>query len=526
MSPRNARRTLTHLSQGLVAASLTLSLIACDPAGTGASATKGNPLGSAASNSPASTVASTPAPTAAGSETGIQAGTSATPSFHLAPVTLDEPDNTDTDGNGLSAWATPRSQRLRAGLERLPSAGLTPERIAAAEQASADTPDTSSSIVTVTYTPAQIRAAYGLPTLPAKWTGLSASAEAEYGAGQTIYIVDAYNRPTVTTDLAAFDTKFGLPTCATENVTTATRLPLAAATKLCTLEHAYTLDTGARHNTAPAYNSGWATEINLDVEWAHATAPLARLILIEAEDNSSNGLDGAIALANSMGPGIVSMSWGSSEGSWVTSLDSLFQTTGMSYFAATGDAGRAVNWPSVSQYVVAVGGTSLNSYSGSTRDESVWSGTGGGLSAFVAEPGYQASVTIPGQTSTKMRGVADVAFNADPYTGQFLAITPQGAKTPSWYSAGGTSLATPQWAALAAIANAARSNLKYPLLGSSVHSLLYALPGTSTYGLAFKDITVGNDGTCTTCTAGVGYDLPSGLGTPNGNTLLAVLESN
>ena len=111
---------------------------------------------------------------------------------------------------------------------------------------------------------------------------------------------------------------------------------------------------------APAYESGWATEIALDVQWAHATAPLARIVLIEAADASLNSLLGGVKLANAMGAGAVSMSFGANEGNYTASVDAAFTGAGMTYLAATGDWGAAVSWPSVSPKVLAVGGTSLS----------------------------------------------------------------------------------------------------------------------------------------------------------------------
>jgi subtilase family serine protease len=282
---------------------------------------------------------------------------------------------------------------------------------------------------------------------------------------------------------------------------------------------------------AAAYNSGWAMEIALDVQWVHAIAPLARIVLIESADSMILSLNGGVKLANAMGAGVVSMSFGTGEGTWGTSYDSLFSAAGMSYFAATGDSGAQVIWPAVSANVTAVSGTSLT-YSGSgARSETVWAGTGGGLSLYTALPSYQASVTVPGEptakTAVKRRGVADVAFNANPYTGQFIAFTAPGAKTPSWYSAGGTSLATPQWAAITAVGNALRAVAGKSAV-AAINPLLYtkiaAVSGN--YASVFADIRSGADGICATCSAGTGYDLPTGLGTPNVAKLLPYLTAN
>ena len=439
----------------------------------------------------------------------------AQPSFHTAAVDLDEPDN----------GAEPHRAQALAGV---PTQGLTRERLDASVRmralaaGSGEAAPMATSTAVTTYTPAQIRAAYGLPALPASTSGLTAAQAAQFGAGQTIYIVNAKHNPNVVAELTAFNTKFALPGCTTRTLASSATLPLAAASKTaCELVVAYSTSAGALTATAPAYDSGWATEIALDVQWAHAIAPLARLVLIEAPDAGVTSLSRAVALANKMGSGVVSMSFGATEGSWTSSYDSVFSGTGMSYLAATGDNGAAVSWPSVSSKVVAVGGTTLN-YSGSgSRSETTWTGTGGGTSAYVALPSYQ-SGTLGGYAR---RAVADVAFNADPNSGQYVATIAQGSTTVRWVSAGGTSLSTPQWAGLLAVANAMRVAAGKTVLGQP-HAVLYQQIGAvpTQYASVFKDVATGNNGSCTTCTATTGYDTPTGWGTPNASALLTSLS--
>ena len=475
----------------------------------------------------------------------------AQPSFHLAPALLDTPGNDDAANNTYSAHLKPHQQPIVTELRRLPSRHLTVQdmediqrdngrrpsyRPRSAAQQPPQAPQTQDTGITplagsgvvATYTPAQIRSAYGMAALPASFTGLSAAQAALLGAGQTIYIVDAMDDPNLQSELTAFNQKFGLPVCTLKPVATNAALPLAAASATsCELSVVYTTASGAMTTTAPAYDAGWATEITLDVQWAHATAPLARIILIEAPDASLNSLLAAIQLANKMGPGIVSMSFGANEGNWTASVDNAFTGTGMSYLAATGDNGAAVSWPSVSSKVLAVGGTTLT-YSGSgSRSEVSWSGTGGGTSAYTSLPSYQNN-TVPGFSSTfgstTRRIVADVAFNADPSTGQYVAVIAAGSSSVSWVSAGGTSLSTPQWAGILAVANATRKLNSKTALGAP-HSNLYgaiaSVPGT--YASAFNDIAKGSNGSCAACTAKSGYDLLSGLGTPNISSLLTSL---
>lgn len=451
-----------------------------------------------------------------------------TPSFHAAPVLLAPPDDTDVVDSSASARRTIRKQSIPAELADVDSREMTVEKI---QQVTRERPQGTSGTVSplatttavVTYTPAQIRAAYGLPALPAAGTALTADQAAQLGAGQTIYIVNANHNPNVVAELTAFNQKFGLPGCTVQTIATGAVLPLAAApTTGCTLSVVYSTAAGAMTTTAPAFDAGWATEIALDVQWAHATAPMARLVLIEAPDASVNSLSAAVQLANKMGPGVVSMSFGANEGSWTSSFESTFSGANMTYLAATGDAGAAVSWPAVSPKVVAVSGTSLTYNGSGARSETAWSNTGGGTSQFTVAPSYQTGL-VPSLVLAR-RTVADVSFNADPNTGQFVAVIPPGASTPNWISAGGTSLSTPQWAGLMAVANAQRLRAAKTLLGQP-HTALYGQVGgvPDNYALAMKDITTGSNGSCVGCTAQLGYDPVTGWGTPNVDGLLSAL---
>lgn len=471
------------------------------------------------------------------------ASTVAQPTFHAAPVLLDEPDDTDVHNPNASALKAPRVQVVPAEMRALSTRGLTADALAAAQRSRAlsagagagaepvslESPEAISRALAAgtavsTYTPAQVRAAYGLPALPAAGATLTATQRAQLGAGQTIYVVVAKHNPNAAAELAAFNERFGLPTCTTKAVPVTTTLPLPPASSTgCELSVVYSTNAGGMTATAPAYDSGWASEAALDVQWAHATAPLARIVLIESVDPSLNSLLGGIKLANAMGPGVVSMSFGAKEGTYTASSDPAFSAPNMSYLAATGDWGVGVYWPSVSSKVVAVGGTSL-SYSGSgPRSETAWSGTGGGTSAYTAKPSYQ-SVGVAGLSTFARRAVADVAFNANPSTGQFVAVMSPGSPAVKWLSIGGTSLSTPQWAGLLAVANALRAQSAKAALGAP-HAVLYsqigAVPGT--YAAAFADVQAGSHGSCATCTAKGGYDQLTGLGTPNVDGLLAAL---
>ena len=481
-------------------------------------------------------VAQTPSPVSAQLATGattlqLDAAPSADlavqPSFHTAPVLLDEPDASDSFGNGPSAWRRPHSQTVPPEFRHLASKRLTLDALRAtrarALQANANlTPDASASTV-VTYTPAQIRAAYGLPTLPALGASLSTAQAAQLGAGQTIYIIDAQSDPNVVAELSTFNTKFGLPACTTKTISST---PLAAANPAaCEFSVVYSSASGTITTAAPVYNAGWATEIALDVQWAHATAPLARIVLIEAPSSSGPNLVAAINLANAMGPGVVSMSFGGPESSGYTaSVSAAFSAANMSYLAATGDNGEGVEWPSVDSHVLGVGATTLSWTGSGKRSEVAWSGTGGGISQYTATPSYQTN-TVPGMGTPAHREVADVAFNGDPNSGQYVAVIPSGSSTASWLSVGGTSLSTPQWAGLLAIANAQRNSAAKAPLGMP-HSALYqtiaTVPGN--FAAAFADVTSGSDGSCSFCTGKLGYDTLTGLGTPNASSLLSQLS--
>lgn len=458
--------------------------------------------------------------------------------FHAAPVLLNEPENTDTEDNAASALMGGHLHSVLAEFAQLNTRGLTRQFMESiplvsttgyqGEMAKALAVPKSTVPTVSVHTPAQIRVAYGMPALPSTAaSALTPAQAAQFGAGQTIYIINAYHDPNITAELAAFNSKFGLPACTNKAIATGASLPLPVASSSgCELSVVYSNANGNMTGSAPAYNSGWATEIALDVQWAHATAPYARIILIEAQDASLNSLTGAVKLANAMGPGVVSMSWDATEFNGTQSFSSVFTADKMTYLAATGDYGYSVNWPAVDPNVLAVGGTSLT-YSGTgTRTEAGWAGSGGGTSAYTPKPSYQSNA-VPGMGNIARRATPDVAFNADPSSGQYVAIMTPGSSTVTWISAGGTSLATPQWAGLIAVANAVRAQAGKPPLGAP-HAVLYGQIASvpSNYASGFADITKGANGTCATCSAKVGYDTATGLGTPNFASLLSALVSS
>jgi subtilase family serine protease len=301
------------------------------------------------------------------------------------------------------------------------------------------------------------------------------------GAGETIAIVDAYDDPNIQQDLTTFDQKFGLaaPPSFTEQFPGGTR---------------------------PQGNSGWSEEISLDVEWAHAMAPQANIVLVEAQSASLGALLSAVNVARDLpNVSVISMSWGSSEFRSETSYDSYFTTPtghiGISFVASSGDSGAGGIWPALSPNVLAVGGTTLNlSSNGSYGSETGWSDSGGGVSHYEAEPTYQESVQSYGARSSP-----DVAYDANPSTGFSVYDSYSG---DDWFTVGGTSAGAPQWSALIAIADQARGSAGTL---ANAQSALYNLPSTD-----FHDITSGSNG----YQAGPGYDLVTGLGSPIANLIV------
>jgi len=344
--------------------------------------------------------------------------------------------------------------------------------------------------------PSAIRHAYGFDQIT------------NQGAGQVIGIVDAYDDPNIESDLGIFTSTFSnqtftLPACTTSNG--------------C-FRKVYA--QGSR----PSANSGWSLEISLDVEWAHAIAPQAKIVLVEAASNSFANLMSAVDIAIRNGASVVSMSFGGSEFSGETSYDNHFAVNGVTFTASSGDSGNGVEYPAASPDVVAVGGTTLTTGTGGSYiSETAWSGSGGGQSTMEVEPTYQGSyntVGIPDDANGR-RGVPDVAYDANPNTGVAVYDTVRYEGQSGWFQVGGTSAGAPQWAALFAIANSMRA-LKSTL--SSTNTAVYSVASGSNLNLNFHDITSGTNGTCgTLCTAIKGYDYVTGLGSPQAKNILPAL---
>lgn len=319
----------------------------------------------------------------------------------------------------------------------------------------------SASSVPMGLAPATVKAMYHLPAL---------------GGTGTIAIIGAYNDASIESDLATFDMQFGIAPCTTKNG--------------CFTRHLM--------SKSAKTNSDWALETTLDVEWAHAIAPNAKILLVEATTPSGANLIKAVDYASAQ-PNVVaiSMSWGGAEFPEEISLDSHFVSkSGAVYIASSGDSGTGASWPASSPRVIGVGGSSvILDKSNNFVKEVAWAGSGGGISAYEQAPDYQTLYSI--SKSNGMRAIPDVAYNADPVSG--FAIVRSGV----WRRVGGTSAGAPQWAAIVALGSGVTVSNLYKDKSSQ---------GMSTY---FRDIVSGNNGTCGyLCTARSHYDYVTGLGTP------------
>ncbi len=314
--------------------------------------------------------------------------------------------------------------------------------------------------------PSTIKSVYSFPT------SLTA------GGGKTIAIVDAYDDPTAENDLNVFSNQYGLPACTTANG--------------CFKKVNQT--GGTRY---PRTDSGWALEISLDIEWAHAIAPGAKILLVEASSNSFTNLMAAEDYARGHAM-YVSNSWGGSESSGESQYDSHFVQSGVSFFVSAGDSGLPAEYPSASPNVISVGGTTLH-FSGSTfTSETGWSSGGGGCSAYETATTAQSGFSQYAQVNCKgKRATPDVSLDADPASGVSVydSTSYQGQK--GWFTVGGTSASSPMWAARSADS------------GQVVNA-------TYVYGnnISYRDITSGNNGAA--CLSG--YDLCSGRGSWTGST--------
>ncbi len=327
--------------------------------------------------------------------------------------------------------------------------------------------------------PADLRSAYALP--------------ADGGGGETVAIVDAYDDPNAEADLAVYRQQFGLPACTSA-------------------DGCFQKVSQRGGTDYPDPDPDWSGEISLDVDMVSAVAPNAHILLVEADSANFEDLGAAVDEAVALGAKYVSNSYGTGydttpgsgeDPSEMTSMDPYYDHPGVAVVASSGDDGYGVAYPAASQFVTSVGGTALARDTGTARGwtESVWNnaygGPGSGCSVYEPKPAFQTG------TDCAKRSVADVSAVSDPETGVSVYQTYGGS---GWAVYGGTSAASPLIAGVYASAGT-------PAAGTYPNAYPYAQAGT------LNDVTQGDNGSCTPaslCTAGPGYDGPTGLGTPNG----------
>ncbi|HZB94817.1 MAG TPA: S53 family peptidase [Herpetosiphonaceae bacterium] len=324
------------------------------------------------------------------------------------------------------------------------------------------------------YGPADLQSAYRLPS----------NSTFAPGAGPTIAIVDAYDNPNAEADLAAYRSQYGLPACTTANG--------------C-FQKVGVSSSSATAGAIPPADTGWGQEIALDLDMVSAICPNCKILLVEAADNSLAALCWAEDYAaGQSGVVAISNSWSAGEASWETRTEAdHFNHPGKVITASSGDNGYGVGFPASSQYVTAVGGTSLTRAAGTSRgwSETAWSGAGSGCSAYITKPSWQHD------NGCSRRTVADVSAIADPGTGVAVYDT---YNSGGWLVFGGTSVAAPIIASV------------YALAGNASTVTYGSYPYSHTGSLF--DVRSGSNGTCGTylCNARKGFDGPTGLGTPNG----------
>lgn len=373
--------------------------------------------------------------------------------------------------------------------------------------------------------PAQVRHFYG-------FDGVTAT-----GAGQTIAIIIAHHDPLLERDLAVFSQRFGLPQC-------------TAAQGCLRQIPGPSIDASGKPRPAQDKEGTHSyLEVSMDIEWAHAIAPGAKLIVVEAPRSTWEDFTAAVDVAVASGATVVSLSLAEPQRpehkEMYLRLNRHFQDTRASYVSAGGDHAHGARWPASSPDVVGVGGTTIRTdATGSRLAETAWSshpsskedrdiGTGGGLSLAETEPPAQAAFGLP-DNPHHMRGTPDVSYYAASRTELAVFDSTPNPKTGAvgWRPGGGTSAGTPQWAGILALANSMRAAQgKKPLARyegeDGLHGTLAALYRVARETpSAFFDITEGQNGSCgPECKAAPGYDYLTGLGSPNASVLLQALAT-
>jgi subtilase family serine protease len=332
------------------------------------------------------------------------------------------------------------------------------------------------------YAPADLQSAYGLT-----------SASATDGSGEIVAVVDAFDDPNAEGDLSVYRTAFALPACTTGNG--------------CFLK----VNQNGMTSPLPGADStgGWEEEESLDVDMVSAICPNCKMVLVEASSANNSDLYAAEdTAATTCGASVISNSWNGSEYSGETNDEVHFNHPGVMIAVASGDHGYndpSEGYPATSAYVTAVGGTTLDN-GGAGFTETVWTDTGSRCSAYITTPSWQKALGSAYTAGCGKRIDNDVAAVADPNTGVATYDTFGGSKgCLAWCISGGTSAATPIIASVYALAGNGGS-LTY---GSSPYSHTGSL----------RDVTGGSNGTCSAaylCNGRVGYDGPTGVGTPQG----------
>jgi len=336
------------------------------------------------------------------------------------------------------------------------------------------------------FAPADLRSAYDLPS------------ETE-GAGQTVAIVDAYDDPDAESDLERYRSHYGIAACTSAGG--------------CFKK----VNQKGETTSLPKAEAGWAVEISLDLDMVSAACPKCHILLVEATNNSDEDLYAAEDEAVKLGASEISNSWAGGEYSGETADDSYFDHPGVPIFASAGDEGYGVNYPAASQYVVAVGGTTLETASNSRGwTESVWEGTGSGCSKYEPKPTWQTA-----SPDCAKRTDNDIAAVANPETPVSIADSyklPREFSQPQagWTLVGGTSVASPLMAATMALANAYTKSFA----GADAYYKQAVQSGAG----VLDDVTSGSNGSCGDylCEGEVGYDGPTGLGSPYGAPVVAL----
>ena len=343
------------------------------------------------------------------------------------------------------------------------------------------------SLPPVSYGAAELQDAYGLT-----------AAAATDGEGKTVAIVDAYDDPNAYGDLAQYRSAEGLPAIA--------RCDFTGSSGPCFAK----VNQSGAEGPYPSGSTGWAEEISLDLDMVSATCPKCNILLVEASSSSIFDLGEAVETAAAFGPVAIGNSYGAEE----FSLEELFAVLfydhpGIAVTAAAGDGGYGVYYPAAAESAIAVGGTSLRESSG-VWGETVWSGTGSGCSAYIPKPVWQNDPGCPRRT------VADVAADADPNTGVRVYDT---YNEPGWLVFGGTSVSAQIIAGVYGLAGHGASDAR-ALYGNG--SIPFGSPNEN-----LTDVTSGSNGSCThghhgsssfayLCNGAIGYDGPTGMGTPFG----------